>query len=77
MANKNLRIVRDDGASEPVHAKPTVSVKLHQVFPLLMYAHRHNFNWLKDMADDDIVVTPDLAEILHQFEAILVEKRGA
>ena len=77
MARSDLRLVRESGVHESLPPKPTVALKLERIFPLLVHAHRYNYTWLKDMKDDDIVVTADLAEILASFEAILDQKRGA
>lgn len=76
MGKPELHVFRDpDG--EPAGPTATVRLRLAQVFPLLAHAHRHNYSWLKDMADDEIIVTSDLAEILSRFDAYLQRKKGA
>lgn len=72
MGKPRLRIV-DDVRSAPA----TVSLRLRDMFPLLLQAHRHQYGWLKDMADDEIVVTADLAEILAAFSEVLSRRKGA
>lgn len=58
-------------------APPTVRLKLRDLFPLLVKAHRFQYAWLKDLADDEIAVTEDLAEILAEFDAAQSDRRGA
>lgn len=77
MGKPDFRVVGESGSSTPARSKATVAMPLRDVFPLLLHAHRHNYAWLKDLADDEIVVTPDLADILRSFSSILRDKRGA
>ena len=72
----NLRIFHDAQQEDP-SSPATVKMRVKQIFPLLMHAHRHNYRWLEDLADDQILVTEDLAEVLREFEEILEAKRGA
>ena len=57
--------------------EPTVRMKLRDAFPLLVHAHRYSHLWLKDLADDEIVVTRDLAQVIEQFAEIVAEQRRA
>lgn len=77
MSKPDLRLFRDPAAGEPAQASPSVKLRVKDVFPLLLHAHRHNFTWLKDLADDEILVTRDLAEVLAGFAEILDRKKGA
>jgi hypothetical protein len=77
MAKPDLRIHDESCASKPTSPEPTVRMKLAQIFPLLVHAHRHENVWLKDLADDDVLVTADLAEVIRAFETIVHEKRRA
>jgi hypothetical protein len=49
--------------------KPTVRVRLGDLFPLLALAHRGNYLWLHDFEDDEICITPDLYELLLTFRS--------
>lgn len=49
--------------------KPTVRVRLGDLFPLLAMAHRGNYLWLHDFEDDEICITPDLYELLVTFQS--------
>jgi hypothetical protein len=77
MKKTRLRIFDDSLQSSPAPQEPTVRLRLRDVFPLLVHAHHCNYQWLHDLADDELVVTHDLADILRTFDAILQQKRGA
>lgn len=73
MAKSDFRVV--GGESEELPPTPaTIALKLKDVFPLLARAQRHHYAWLEDMADDQIIVTADLADILSHFKQLLDEK---
>lgn len=76
MKEPELRIAGET-AKDSSSPEPTVRLKLSEVFPLLVHAHSHGNPWLQDLGDDPIVVTVDLAQILHAVSAIIQEKRGA
>lgn len=46
---------------------PTVHVRLGDLLPLVAFAQRMNFIWLKDFLDDEVAITPDLHEVLQNF----------
>ncbi|QDU59688.1 hypothetical protein Pan216_05200 [Planctomycetes bacterium Pan216] len=77
MPKPKLRILSTTGEHEPTNPQANVPVKFRDIFPLLMYAHRHDCTWLRDFADDDVVVTQDLADILSQFANVLQSRKGA
>ena len=76
MGSPKLRIAGEPIKGQPT-TEPTVRLRMEEVLPLLAHAHRNDSVWLKDMADDPIIVTMDLAQILHAFSTIEQEKRGA
>jgi hypothetical protein len=45
----------------------TVRVSLGDLLPLVALAHRHNYLWLKDFLEDEVVITSDLYEVLRAF----------
>ena len=47
--------------------EPTVRVSLGDLLPLVALAHRHNYLWLQDFLDDEVVITADLYEVLRAF----------
>jgi hypothetical protein len=77
MGNSALRVCPESMQSGSTPPAAVVKLRLREVFPLLLYAHRHNFTWLRDLADDEIIVTPDLAEVIHTFEKILIDRKRA
>lgn len=46
---------------------PEIPVKLSELFPLLAEAYRGDYLWLDDFADDTVMITPDLFEVVHAF----------
>jgi hypothetical protein len=46
---------------------PSVRVSLGDLLPLIALAHRHNYLWLQDFLDDEVVITADLYEVLRAF----------
>jgi hypothetical protein len=49
--------------------EPSVRVSLGDLLPLITLAKRHNYLWLQDFLEDEVVVTPDLYEILRSFQS--------
>ncbi len=47
----------------------TVRVSLGDLLPLVALAHRQNYLWLKDFLADEVVITPDLYEVLRAFQS--------
>lgn len=54
---------------EEVDQPATVRVRLGDLFPLLVQAHRGNYLWLNDFEDDEVCITEDLYEILRAFRS--------
>ncbi len=46
---------------------PSVRVSVGDLLPLVALAHRHNYLWLKDFLEDEVIITPDLYEVLRAF----------
>lgn len=57
---------RDDHESVQ---EPCIRVRLGDLFPLLVQAHRGNYLWLNDFENDEVIITPDLYEVLNAFRA--------
>ena len=53
--------------AEPQGQQATVRVSLGDLLPLVALAHRHNYLWLQDFLDDEVVITADLYEVLRAF----------
>lgn len=47
--------------------EPSVRVNLGDLLPLVALAHRHNYLWLQDFLEDEVVITSDLYEVLRAF----------
>ena len=47
--------------------EPSVRVSLSDLLPLLTLAKRHNYLWLQDFLDDEVLITEDLYEVLRAF----------
>jgi hypothetical protein len=68
MATARLRIFprpeEDDRDESPA---PSIAIRLTDLYPLLAQAHRDNFTWLDDFADDTVLVSRDLYEVVRAF----------
>lgn len=49
------------------HSEPQIRMKLAELFPILAEAYRGDYLWLEDFADDSVMVTRDLYELVHAF----------
>ena len=76
MAKSDFRVVGGSNSEDSTPAPATVALKLKDVFPLLARAQRQHYAWLEDMADDQIIVSADLADILSHFRKFIEEKRA-
>ncbi len=67
MATARLRLFHpEDEAPEESHQN-TIPVRLVDLYPLLAQAYRDNYVWLRDFEDDQILVSPDLYEVVRAF----------
>ena len=68
MATARLRVFPhpEDEIREDVHA-PAVPIRLADLYPLLAQAYRDNYVWLRDFEDDELLVSPDLYEVVRAF----------
>jgi hypothetical protein len=63
----HLRVFPSAPAADEVQ-QPSVRVSLADLLPLLALARRRNYLWLQDFLEDEVLVTPDLYEILRAFQ---------
>lgn len=77
MAKTPLRVFGSWRGVAQTSAEPTVRLKLRDLFPLLLHAHRHDHAWLSDLSADDVLVTEDLAEVLRHFAKLIEERKPA
>jgi hypothetical protein len=54
--------VLDDDAQDP-----NVRVRLGDLLPLVAFAQKMKFIWLKDFLDDEVAITADLHDVLQNF----------
>ena len=68
MATARLRLFPrpEEDASEAEHA-PAVPIRLADLYPLLAQAYRDNYTWLRDFEHDQLLVSPDLFEVVRAF----------
>ena len=68
MATAKLRLFPypDDYVEDEDHA-PAIPIKLADLYPLLAQAYRDNYVWLRDFEHDQLLVSPDLFEIVRAF----------
>jgi hypothetical protein len=77
MSEPEFRLV---GADESAHESsadvnsPSIRVSLSEVFPLLATAYQKKAAWLADLADDPILISSDLAEILVLYRELTKER---
>ena len=62
-----LRVYSSLDEDEPQGQPATVSVRLADLLPLVALAHRNNYLWLQDFLDDEVIISPDLLEVLGAF----------
>jgi hypothetical protein len=63
----HLRLYRDH--REAPEQNPSIRIRLGDLFPLLVQAHRDNYLWLNDFEDDEVCITPDLYEVIRAFRS--------
>jgi hypothetical protein len=68
MATARLRVFpRPEGETRDESPSPAVSIRLVDLYPLLAQAYRDNYVWLRDFEDDQVLVSPDLFEVVRAF----------
>lgn len=50
--------------------EPDVTVRLGDLLPLVAFAQKLQFVWLKDFLDDEVKITQDLHEVLQSFRSL-------
>jgi hypothetical protein len=66
-----LRLYRaTDEEFEEAAPLPAVRVRLGDLLPLVAFAQKMNFMWLKDFLDDEVKITEDLHEVLQSFRGV-------
>ncbi len=63
----NLRVYPLSRDESEIEEMANVRVSLGDLLPLVALAHRHNYLWLQDFLDDEVVITSDLYEVLRAF----------
>jgi hypothetical protein len=63
----HLRLYREH--QEAPEQNPSIRIRLGDLFPLLVQAHRDNYLWLNDFENDEVCITPDLYEVLRAFRS--------
>lgn len=76
MKKANFQVVGEGSPDAKAPPEPTVRLRLGDFLPWIAHAHRSGHAWLRDLADDPVVVTADLAEVLARFRDVLSEKRA-
>ena len=68
MATARLRVFPqpEDEAPE-CELTPSVPIRLVDLYPLLAQAYRDNYVWLRDFEEDQLLVSPDLFEVVRAF----------
>ena len=68
MATARLRVFPqpENEAPEADHS-PAMPIRLVDLYPLLAQAYRDNYVWLRDFEDDQLLVSPDLFEVVRAF----------
>lgn len=68
MATARLRVFpRPEGDDLDSRDQPAIPIRLVDLYPLLAQAYRDNFVWLRDFEDDQLLVSPDLFEVVRAF----------
>ena len=64
----HLRVFPRDPRPAPSQ-EANVHIRLGDLFPLLVQAHRGNYLWLNDFEDDEVCISEDLYDVLRAFRA--------
>lgn len=50
--------------------EPAIRICLEDLLPLLTLAKKNNYLWLHDFLHDEVMVTPDLYDVLRSFHSV-------
>jgi hypothetical protein len=75
MADRPFRLVGE--ARPAVVGRASVRTNLGALLPILASAIDAQAPWLDDLADDEIVVSADLGDILHRYHSYRDLKKAA
>jgi hypothetical protein len=68
MATARLRVFPQPELDQNDHDScPDIPIRLADLYPLLAQAYRDNYVWLRDFEDDELLVSPDLYEVIRAF----------
>ncbi len=68
MATARLRVFpRPEEEPRQRLSPASVPIRLADLYPLLAQAYRDNYVWLRDFEDDEMLVSPDLFEVVRAF----------
>lgn len=66
----HLRVFSETAEPRFAAQDPSVRISLEDLLPLLAIAKKHNYLWLQDFLEDEVLVTPDLYDILRAFRQV-------
>ncbi len=68
MATARLRVFpRPEEEPRGKKSSPSIPIRLIDLYPLLAQAYRDNYVWLRDLEEDELLVSSDLFEIVRAF----------
>lgn len=76
MKKSKFQVVGASSSAAQAPPEPAVRLRLAEFLPLIAHAHIYGHAWLDDLAEDPVLVTADLAEVLARFRDLLAEKRA-
>ena len=74
MTRRSLRVITPNNSATTVDAQfsgePSVTVSVAQILPLLAEAMSSNRSWVKDFADDPVVISRDFYDVLLAYQRL-------
>jgi hypothetical protein len=67
MATARLRVFPHSEDETHESHDPAIPIRLADLYPLLAQAYRDNYVWLRDFENDQLLVSPDLFEVVRAF----------
>ena len=68
MATARLRVFpHPEDETQAESHDPGIPIRLSDLYPLLAQAYRDNYVWLRDFENDELLVSPDLFEVVRAF----------